>query len=88
MYSKGQGVEQDYKKAMEWYLKSAALGNASAMYNIGSAYENGLGVKRDMEKATEWYQKAVDAGYIPDETEQAHLNNVLGNNGNNDVPKA
>ncbi len=80
MYSKGQGVEQDYKKAMEWYLKSAALGNTSAMYSIGFAYENGLGVERDMEKATEWYQKSIDAGYEPDEEEQAHLTNILGNN--------
>jgi uncharacterized protein len=35
MYEDGQGVPQDYHKAMEFYLKSANQGNKFAQYNIG-----------------------------------------------------
>jgi TPR repeat protein len=35
MYENGQGVSQDYHKAMEFYLKSANQENANAQFNIG-----------------------------------------------------
>ena len=41
LYECGFGVEQDYAAAMEWYEKSADLGNSIAIYNIAYLYENG-----------------------------------------------
>ncbi len=35
MYSHGEGVTQDNDQAMEWFLKSAAQGNANAQFNLG-----------------------------------------------------
>lgn len=35
MYDNGYGVKQDYKKAVEWYTKSANQGDAHAEYNLG-----------------------------------------------------
>ena len=46
LYEKGQGVSQDYKKAIEWYQKAADKGNASGMKNIGDLYYDGQGVSR------------------------------------------
>ena len=63
LYHNGLGVEQDYKKAMEWYEKATELGNPSAMNNIGYLYQNGLGVEQDYKKAMEWYEKAVELEY-------------------------
>ena len=34
-YEKGDGIEQDYSKALTWYTKAAEAGNADAMNNIG-----------------------------------------------------
>ncbi|MBR0202831.1 MAG: toll/interleukin-1 receptor domain-containing protein [Synergistaceae bacterium] len=51
--------KQDYSKAMEWYQKAAAQGNANAQNNIGYMYLHGLGVKQDYVKAMEWYQKSA-----------------------------
>ena len=63
MYYQGLGVEKDYLKAMEWYQKAAAQGNANAQNNIGVLYENGgFGVEQDYSKAMEWYQKATLQG--------------------------
>ncbi len=36
MYHNGMGVQQDYHKAMEYYLKSANQGHAGAQSNIGT----------------------------------------------------
>ncbi len=35
MYQNGNGVTQDYTKAMEYFLKSANQGDSAAQYNIG-----------------------------------------------------
>ena len=62
IYRYGEGVEQDYTKALEWYNKAANAGNDSAMYSIGYMYDYGEGVEQDYSKALEWYNKAVNAG--------------------------
>jgi uncharacterized protein len=40
LYDEGNGVAQDYQKAMEWYLKAADQGNASAQNNLQSLIRN------------------------------------------------
>ena len=62
MYSYGEGVPQDYKKAIEWYQKAAEQGHADAQYNLGWIYEKGRGVSADNYKALEWYEKAAVQG--------------------------
>ena len=44
MYYEGEGVPQDYEKAIEWYTKSAEQGHAWAQYNLGLMYYDGEGV--------------------------------------------
>lgn len=41
----GEGVEKDYGKAMDWYLKAFKKGNGDAYSNIGVMYRDGLGVQ-------------------------------------------
>ena len=62
LYTKGEGIAQDYDKAREWYQKSANAGNAYAMTNLGLRYREGLGVAQDYEKPRELLEKAADAG--------------------------
>lgn len=50
---------QNYKKAFEWYTKSAKQGNSNAEVGLGNLYEMGNGVKQDYRKALKWYQKAT-----------------------------
>ncbi len=52
----------DYAKALEWWEKSAELGNATAMNNIGWLYQKGYGVEQDYAKALEWYEKSAELG--------------------------
>ena len=63
MYEKGEGVRQDYRKAIEWYEKSANQGYAAAQYNLGLMYYQGKGVRQDYHKAKWWFGTACDFGY-------------------------
>lgn len=62
-YSEGLGVEQDYKKAKEYYELAANQGYAATQYNLAVIYESGLGVKQDISTAEEYYDLACDNGY-------------------------
>ncbi|KAF9135053.1 hypothetical protein BGW39_004929 [Mortierella sp. 14UC] len=55
-------VEQDFDRAMEWYLRAAEQGGVGdAFTNIGCLYLNGFGVTKDFSKAVEWSLKGVAA---------------------------
>ncbi|KAF9426605.1 hypothetical protein BGZ76_002680, partial [Entomortierella beljakovae] len=58
IYQNGDGVQQDYSKAMEWYLKASDQGNSDAQRNIGLLYQSGYGTPVDSAKAFEWHLKA------------------------------
>ena len=61
-YYYGNGVEQSYEKAMEWYLKAANRGNAEAQYAIGEMCYYGKGVVQDNKAAEEWIRLAANHG--------------------------
>jgi hypothetical protein len=63
IYQHGYSVSRDGAKAVEWYTKSANLGNEYAMYNLGYIYMYGDGVAQDYAKAMEWYIKSANLGY-------------------------
>ncbi len=48
-----------YPKAIEWYIKSANLGNSWAMCNLGCYYDE---IEKDYPKAIEWYTKSANLG--------------------------
>lgn len=62
-YFIGNGVEQDYVKAVEWYTKAAEQGNADAQNMLGYCYSLGNGVAINLYKAYEWVKKAAEQGH-------------------------
>lgn len=50
-YYDGDGVEQSFEKAYEWFTKAAEQGNASAQNKLGCCYNFGHGVKQSYEMA-------------------------------------
>ena len=59
MYMKGQGVEQDYEEAGEWFRKASEQGLSVAMYKLAGLYTKGNGVPKDLEFAYIWYSVAA-----------------------------
>ena len=55
MYYNGEGVPQDYKKAVYWYQKSAEQGCANAQCLLGGMYGVGRGIPQDYQRAYVWY---------------------------------
>lgn len=64
LYEKGQGVAQDYKKAIEWYKKAADQGDEVAMRNIGLSYWEGSGVPKNCDEAMKWLKLATEKGDV------------------------
>ena len=64
MFHDGDGVDQNYAKAIEWYTKSAKAGNRQAAFNLGMVYKNGDGVTVDLGAAHGWFVRASDAGDV------------------------
>ncbi|MDO4189740.1 MAG: tetratricopeptide repeat protein [Lachnospiraceae bacterium] len=63
-YYNGWGVAKDYKKAKEFYEKSASLGNSHAFSNLGDIYQYGNGVEKDFNKAKDYYLQAAEKGSV------------------------
>ena len=63
LYYNGQGVDQDYWKAIEWCRKAAKHGYAPAQHQLGYFYYNGQGVEKDYRAAADWFRKAAEQGY-------------------------
>jgi TPR repeat protein len=51
MYHQGQGVKQNYSKAMDWYIKAFSKNNGDAYNNIAVMYRDGLGVPKNKKMA-------------------------------------
>lgn len=63
LYDTGQGVRQDYGKALDWYRRAAEAGSPVGAFNVGVLYDSGLGVAQDPTEAATWYGRAADAGF-------------------------
>jgi TPR repeat protein len=62
MYANGQGVPQDFVKAVRWCRKAAEQGNDSAQFHLGVMYAYGQGVPRDYVQAHMWTNLAAAQG--------------------------
>ncbi|KAJ3175821.1 hypothetical protein HK101_010570 [Irineochytrium annulatum] len=62
-YQFGEGLPENFYKAVLYYKEAAAMGYAKAMYALGRCYEDGTGVTLDLEKAAEEFAKAAAAGH-------------------------
>ena len=61
-YSFGDGVEQNFEKALSLFLKSANQGDARAQYYLGVMYSNGHGTSTDLDQAFKWFSKSAIQG--------------------------
>jgi len=61
-YLRGDGVAQDFEKALQIFLAAERDGDTSVLFPIGQMYEHGQGTKKNLVKAVEYYQSAMRAG--------------------------
>ena len=63
MHAAGQGTDQDYLKAAEWFQLSTEKKYKYAQYSLGALYHRGQGVEQDFDKAFELYLKSAKQGF-------------------------
>ncbi len=61
-YELGDGVTQDYVRAVDWYRKAAERGNVNAQFLLGECYIYGRGAEQSDTEAVKWYTKAAEQG--------------------------
>ncbi len=61
-YFLGQGVPQDYAKALHYYRQTATCGYADAQNKLGLMYQHALGVAQSYTKAAKWYLLSAEQG--------------------------
>ncbi len=59
MYSRGEGVPEDYVQAAAWYRLTAEPGYVQAQETLGLMYLNGQGVPQDYAEAHKWWNLAA-----------------------------
>ena len=62
-YLNGKGVELNYEKARQLYIKAAESGSARAQNELGIIYVEGKGVERNCSESVKWFNKAVKQNY-------------------------
>ena len=60
IYLNGDGTEQDYSKAIEYFTKAAKMDYKDADYQLGKIYRDGIGVEQDYSKAIDYFKKAAN----------------------------
>gem|GEM_PF-285814 len=61
-YYRDKEDKQDQARAVEYFERSAGMGNTYAMTVLAYLFEDGIGVDKNEAKAFEWYIKAAEAG--------------------------
>lgn len=60
--TKGNGVEQNWQKAVEMLQSASDKGNVDALWELGSMYEFADHIAQNESKAIELYRKSAEAG--------------------------
>ncbi|ORZ19370.1 hypothetical protein BCR42DRAFT_217316 [Absidia repens] len=60
----GLGIPEQPEKGLQWFEKSASLGNRHSQFITGLVYEKGTIVKQDFNKAEKFYRSSADQGFV------------------------
>mmetsp|Transcript_25420 Transcript_25420/g.31151 ORF Transcript_25420/g.31151 Transcript_25420/m.31151 type:complete len:293 (-) Transcript_25420:1680-2558(-) len=83
-YYQGEGVNEDERKALEYFKQAAQTEHTGAMYMLGDSLLEGIGCQKDTEAAVEWLYKAAEKGH---RGARSRLLALIHDNGNKDHGK-
>ena len=58
----GRGINQDQKKAFDFFIRAAQKGNSNAQFYLWSMYQNGEVTEKDPVAAMDWLVAAASNG--------------------------
>lgn len=63
IFLRGEGTGQSFEKALTWFRRGLANGDALCQYELGLMYLKGYGVPQDALKATDYFKAAADQDF-------------------------
>ena len=73
MLLKGQGLSQNYAKAMRLIDQAAKAGDAQAQFTLGQLYRSGQIVRMSKSTAVSWLARSAGQGYVPAQAALAEM---------------
>ena len=61
MYEFGEGVDQSYENAYEYYLFAARKDNLESQIKVANMYRDGIGTEIDLDKSAYWLKRIEDS---------------------------
>lgn len=74
MYLRGEGVEQNFDKALVWFTRGIANGDALCQYEMGLMYLHGIGLRKDVMLAADYFRQAANQDFA---SAQVHLGQLF-----------
>ncbi|KAL8687093.1 MAG: hypothetical protein Q9224_005254, partial [Gallowayella concinna] len=68
MSLRGEGMEQSFEKALIWFKRGLANGDALCQYQLGLMYLNGFGVRKDAKTASDYFKAAAEQDFTSAQT--------------------
>ena len=63
MFLRGEGMEQSFEKALTWFKRGVANGDALCQYELGLMHLQGLGVRKDAVLAADYFTEAANQDF-------------------------
>ncbi len=57
------GLDEQGRRTIKWYQRSAERGSVTAQFQLAKYYERGIEVPADLKEAVRWYRTAAEQGY-------------------------
>ena len=73
MFLRGEGMEQSFEKAIVWFKRGIANGDALCQYEMGLMYLQGLGVRKDPFVASDYFKEASNQDFSPAQVQLGQL---------------
>lgn len=73
MFLRGEGMEQSYEKALTWFRRGVANGDALCQYKMGLMHIEGLGVKKDPLLAADYFKEAANKNFASAQVNMGQL---------------
>ena len=73
MFLRGEGMEQSYEKALTWFRRGVANGDALCQYKMGLMHLQGLGVKKDPVLAAAYFKEAANQDFASAQVNMGQL---------------
>ena len=73
MFLRGEGMDQSYEKALTWFRRGVANGDALCQYELGLMHLHGLGVRKDPMLAGDYFKESANQDFASAQVNMGQL---------------